>query len=80
MIVVFNIFEEELKGITNLRPIHSVHLDHLKLERPSIYSNIFVGEMQEKYGRHTCIVAEDIIVGLGIIGKHNRKRRPSLLL
>jgi hypothetical protein len=77
MIVVFNFFEE-LKGITNLRPIHSVRLDHLKLERPSIVMYLW-GKCKRNIAG-TCIVAEDIIVGLGIIGKHNRKRRPSLLL
>jgi hypothetical protein len=63
--------------MTNLMPIYPVHLDHLKHERLSI-----VMHLSGKCNRNitgTCMVVEDTVdVGLGIIWKHNSKKRSSL--
>jgi hypothetical protein len=60
--------------MTNLMPIYPVHLDHLKLERLSIV--MYLSGKCNRNTAGTCMVAEDI--GLGIIRKHNSKKRSNI--
>jgi hypothetical protein len=62
--------------MTNLMPIYPVHLDHLKLERLSIV--MYLSGKCKRNIAGKCMVVEDTVVGLGIIRKHNSKKRSSL--